>query len=236
MPHQIQLLTLTAASIGFFHTLAGPDHYLPFIMMARARNWSCAKTAWITFLCGIGHILSSVILGLVGIALGIAMIELELIESFRGDIAAWGLSTFGFVYMIWGIRRAVLNRPHTHAHSHEDGSAHLHEHIHAASHVHIHATKKANITPWVLFTIFIFGPCEPLIPILMYPAAQESISGLLWVSLIFALTTIGTMLLVVMASFFGLASLPLGRLERYTHALAGAAILVCGFAILFLGL
>jgi hypothetical protein len=44
------VLTITAGTLGFFHTLFGPDHYLPFIMMARARRWSLAKTGWITII------------------------------------------------------------------------------------------------------------------------------------------------------------------------------------------
>ena len=63
MDQSILLLMWTAATIGFIHTLAGPDHYLPFVMMARARQWSQRKTLWITLLCGIGHVLSSVVLG-----------------------------------------------------------------------------------------------------------------------------------------------------------------------------
>jgi hypothetical protein len=40
MAIELKALILTAASIGFFHTLLGPDHYLPFIMMSWARKWS----------------------------------------------------------------------------------------------------------------------------------------------------------------------------------------------------
>ena len=65
MNDSIALLSVTAISIGFFHTLLGPDHYLPFIVLSQARNWSLKKTMIITFLCGLGHVLSSVILGLV---------------------------------------------------------------------------------------------------------------------------------------------------------------------------
>jgi len=39
MSHDLTVLAITAASLGFFHTLFGPDHYLPFIRMARARRW-----------------------------------------------------------------------------------------------------------------------------------------------------------------------------------------------------
>ena len=51
--NELIVLMGTAASIGFFHTLLGPDHYLPFIVMSRARNWSAARTLVITVLCGL---------------------------------------------------------------------------------------------------------------------------------------------------------------------------------------
>jgi len=31
---EITVLLATAASLGFIHTLIGPDHYLPFIVMS----------------------------------------------------------------------------------------------------------------------------------------------------------------------------------------------------------
>ena len=71
MKAELNALIITAASIGFFHTILGPDHYLPFIMMSWARKWSALKTFLITFLCGLGHIASSVVLGLIGVAMGI---------------------------------------------------------------------------------------------------------------------------------------------------------------------
>ena len=40
MSIDLGLLILTAVSIGFVHTLVGPDHYLPFVAMSAARNWS----------------------------------------------------------------------------------------------------------------------------------------------------------------------------------------------------
>lgn len=237
MTQELAILTVTAASIGFFHTLLGPDHYLPFIVMARARKWSPIKTTWITVLCGIGHILSSVLLGVIGIALGIAVTKLEVVESFRGGLAAWALIAFGLVYFVWGLRRTLRNRPHKHWHAHGDEGNHIHRHLHTQEHVHVHEKEGAtNLTPWILFTIFVFGPCEPLIPILMYPAAKGSLFGLVLVTSVFGVVTIMTMLSVVLISSLGINLLPMGRLERYTHALAGATICLCGMAIQFLGL
>ena len=238
MSKEVLILMGTAASLGFIHTIFGPDHYLPFIVMSKARRWNMFKTLVITFLCGVGHIASSVILGLIGVALGAAVFKLEAIEAARGDIAAWLLIIFGFTYFIWGLHRAFRNKPHGHSHVHDaDQKAHSHPHSHVSEHFHIHNLGSgANITPWVLFTIFIFGPCEPLIPLLMYPAAKANWASVALVSTIFGVITISTMLGMVIVFSYGLSRLSLGRIEKYSHALAGFTIFLCGGAIKFLGL
>ena len=247
MPDQettIVALAVAAVSIGFIHTLFGPDHYLPFIVMSRAREWSRTRTVWITFLCGLGHVGSSVVLGSIGVALGIAVNKVTPIEDVRGSIVAWLLIAFGLAYAVWGLRRAWRNKPHTHAHFHLESDStgeHRHNHRHDDEHAHVHdlpagrasGEKRPSITPWVLFTVFVFGPCEPLIPLLMYPAATRSAWGLGLVTGLFALTTIGTMLTVVLMGSWGVSFLPFRKLERYTHALAGATIALCGVAIVF---
>lgn len=236
MSRDILILAVTAASIGFLHTLTGPDHYLPFIMMARARKWSILKTAWITFLCGLGHVGSSILIGSIGIAFGITVTKLVSIEAFRGNIAAWLFIGFGLIYFIWGFIRAIQNKPHAHWHIHTDGSKHIHDHTHVHEHAHSHEEEKKHITPWILFTIFVLGPCEPLIPILMYPAAKSNLWGIIFVSGLFALVTILTMISIVLLATLGVNQLFLGKLERYMHALAGAMICLSGVGIVFLGL
>lgn len=237
MSTEINALILTAVSIGFFHTLFGPDHYLPFVMISWARKWSGFKTAVITFLCGLGHILSSVALGLVGVGLGMFVKKLEFIESFRGDIAAWLLIAFGLIYFVWGLRQAYKNKPHTHGHIHLDHDTHTHEHSHHIEHAHIHSEEnKINITPWVLFAIFVFGPCEPLIPIIMYPAAKHNLFGMWLVTACFGLTCISTMLVLVLAARSGISFVKLNPMQRFSHSIAGATIALCGLAIVFLGL
>ncbi len=180
--------------------------------------------------------LSSVALGLLGIGLGIAVGKLEIIEGLRGDLAAWLLISFGLVYAAWGTRQAFRNRPHTHSHVHADGTTHDHHHQHHDAHTHVHDQKKQGLTPWALFVIFVLGPCEPLIPILMYPAARANIGGLILVTAVFATVTIGTMVAMVFLAERGIALLPLKKLERFAHVIAGMAILSSGLAIRFLGL
>jgi len=235
--NELKILITAAASIGFFHTLFGPDHYLPFIVMAQSGKWSLRKTTLITFLCGIGHVMSSVVLGSIGIALGIAVSRLEIIEGFRGNLAAWALIAFGLVYFVWGVQRAVRNKPHEHLHFHKGMPGHTHSHSHDVEHAHVHeAAGRKNMIPWVLFTIFVLGPCEPLIPLLMYPAARNSTADMVAVALVFSITTISTMLGVVVASTLGISFIPVKRVERYLHAVSGATIALSGLAIQLLGL
>jgi len=237
MSEELPILLVTAASLGFVHTSLGPDHYLPFIAMSKARHWSVYKTSLVTILCGIGHVLGSVIIGLIGIAFGIAITKLQEIESTRGEIAAWLLISFGLVYLIWGLRKAYRNKPHSHIHFHQDGEVHFHTHTHEKEHAHVHSDeKKANITPWILFTIFVFGPCEVLIPLFMYTASLKNTIGLVLVTSFFGLATILTMLIIVLVSLSGIKLISFNKIEKYTHALAGAIILFCGLAIKFLGL
>lgn len=212
--NELTVLLISAATIGFTHTLLGPDHYLPFIAMGRARSWSIPKTALITLLSGLAHVGSSIVIGLIGIAFGLVINGLELFESVRGSIAAWMLIAFGLVYLIWGLRKAFQGH----------------------SHHHHHTSDKKDITPWVLFTIFIFGPCEPLIPLLMYPAARHSTIGVVLVVAVFSIATITTMLSIVLVSLFGTRQIKIHGLEKYGHAFAGGIVLASGLAIQFLGL
>lgn len=240
MIDEANVLLVTAASIAFVHTILGPDHYLVFVAMAKARRWSIGKTLRITAICGLGHVLSSVVIGVVGILLGAELTRLVAIEGSRGSLAGWALLAFGLVYMAWGIKQIGRGHKHTHAHSHGD-LVHSHEHDHQQEHAHPHdqtnsKSRSANITPWAMFVIFVLGPCEALIPLLMYPAAQHSNALVMSVALIFGAVTIFTMLGAVALSMAGLSRFKFSGIERYSHAIAGASIVACGSAINFAGL
>ena len=237
MSSEFIILVSLACVLGITHTLIGPDHYLPFIMMARARKWSLQKTLSITAVCGFGHVLSSVLLGFIGIVFGVALRRLEWIESWRGDLASWVLISFGLLYFIWGVHRLSKHKPHTHKHVHSDGSTHSHEHVHAMEHTHVHEQSTVTkLIPWSLFVIFILGPCEVLIPLLMYPSAIGEMWQVLMVAVVFSLATMGTMLLTVSGGYLGLQHVSFKFNEGYLHPIAGFVICSSGLAIKFLGL
>lgn len=246
MTGEMMTLLGLVASVAFIHALLGPDHFLPFVALSRSRDWSLAKTAAVTAACGVGHAFGSVVLGLIGVAAGTALSGLQVIEGVRGDLAAWALVAFGILYGVWGLRRAVRGQHHSHLHIHADGTAHDHDHSHAQGHVHVHdagagnssdnAQGLASIAPWTIFIIFLLGPCEPLIPLMMLPAASANWMGLALVTGTFTLVTVLTMITVVLALVWGVRGIPLRGFERYGHALAGGTMALGGLAVLGLGL
>lgn len=231
MQPELQMLVVTAISIAFLHTLTGPDHYVPFIALAKTRGWSLARTIGWTLVCGCGHIWSSVLLGLGGAAIGWSVAKINWFESIRGGMAGWALLTFGVIYSIWGIIRAYQNRPHRHFDLQDDGSMYVYQHKHGEM---VYPQDRYKVTPWVMFVIFVLGPCEPMIPLLYFPAAQQSWGRMLVLIATYTIFTLVTMIGMVLLGYYGIALLNTEKLERYMHALAGITIFICGAGMVFL--
>jgi nickel/cobalt exporter len=201
---------LAALGVAVLHAVVGPDHYLPFVALARVRGWSRARTLGVTSICGLAHVASSLVLGAVVILAGSSLGVLESIEQGRSTLAAFVLLVFGLAYALYGARRASHGRAHDHAA--------LHEHT--------------GTTFWALFAVFVLGPCEPLIPLVFLPAAggRWALAGV--TAIVFGLATVATMVLMVAFAHAGAQRLPLGYLERWAHSAAGLVLALSGVTLL----
>lgn len=227
----------TTIVTAVMHTIAGPDHYLPFIALARARHWTLRRTLALTVVSGIGHILSAMLLAALFTLFSHQMTEWhqEWFESVRGSMAAWMLAILGTAYALWGIRHALRKHPHTHPHQHDDGTVHTHEHTDFSAHAHPHEAGRSPLLAWSLFIIFVLGPCEAMLPILVSAAAVGR-TCLFLSALLFSAATLTTMFLAVAAGYYGTRTLVFPRLERWSHLAAGAVLAFCGYGMIFLGL
>ncbi len=234
MSSEVYILVLTSFSIGFIHTLIGPDHYLPFVLLGKARNWTIQRTLTLTFLCGIGHVLGSVVLGVIGILGIISLNSITQVEVLRGDFASWALIGFGIAYTFWGLKNIHKSKSHNHLHSHSDYT-HSHPHNHFNKHTHIHEDKK-KVTPIFLFLIFVFGPCEPLIPILMVPASTFNWNTVMLVISAYGLSTVFVMLIIVFTLLKGANYFKFSFSEKYLHPLSGMIIASSGILIKVFGI
>ena len=234
--NEMSVLLISAATLGVIHTLLGPDHYLPFIVLSRARKWTRTRTLWITFISGVGHVTGSVILGLIGIAMGISLGRLEAIESSRGSIVAWMLIAFGILYTAYGVYKYFKRSAHVHMPAFLRPKSIRHSDLHLSNGDLEKEDSAGRMTPWILFLIFVFGPCEVLIPMLVYPAAEQSGMGIFLVALVFGIATVGTMLLIVMLGYQGFSMIRFKGKEHQLHLFAGLVILAAGVGMQFLGL
>ena len=216
------ILISTAALIAFIHTIIGPDHYLVFVALGKARDWSTAKTLKYATMCGIGHILSSVIIGFLGIFFGIELVKLVNLEESRGLLSGWMLLFFGLIYFVWGLRKLRMHKNKKNL---------------PGDYRYVNSQKRFfNITPWALFIVFVLGPCEALIPLFMYPAMEADMMLVFQVALVFGVVTLLTMLFSVFLLLKGLNMFRFNSFERYSHVIAGASIILCASTINFLGL
>jgi sulfite exporter TauE/SafE len=230
MQAEIFYLSITAMSISCLHTATGPDHYIPFIALSKARKWAVNKTIIITILCGLGHVLGSVILGFIGIILGWSLSVVGLLNTVRGSFAGWLMFLAGLFYTLYAILKIKNNSSHRHfdidgneiyVYNHRDGEF-------------VSPSDKKILTPWILFSIFVLGPCEPLIPLLSFPAAKQSVANIVIVICVFTLFTLITMLIMVLLGFYGISFFKAFKLEKYAPALAGITVVICGVGMLFM--
>lgn len=203
MTESSSALIIATISVAVVHSLA-PDHWLPFVMIGKAQNWSKQKLAAITALSGVAHVGSSIILGSIGILLGIATIHLQGVEATRGYIAVFLLIGFGLAYALWGLKRSQNH----HHHSFE-------------------LSKKNVVTLWTLFAVFILGPCEPLIP-LMFLATGYGVIQIAIVTVVFSVTTLMMMVGQALLGFSGVQVIRHELAEKYSHAVAGLVIALTG--------
>ena len=224
MPEPFETTTLllgATASLAIVHTLLGVDHSLPFVALGRARGWTLARTLFVTAVCGSGHVASSVAIGALGVALGIATDALLWLESARGELAAALLIGFGLAYAAW----AVWSRLRGHSVSH----------LHAGTGAGMEG-GAARVTPWALFIVFVLGPCEPLIPLMVVPGIAGDWLTVAAVVGVFGLLTVAVMLLTVAAAYSGVGLLAGSRLTRHADVAAGLVVAASGAAVLWLGL
>lgn len=225
------MLLSSAAGIGVFHAVIGVDHWLPFVVLGRARRWSLKTVLALTAACGLGHILTSFALGFVGIGLGAAVADLLGIQQSGGEIAAWGMIALGLTYAAWSFARG--RRKQAHAHSHAGGFVHAEEECEGDAQP---SKTSGALTAGGLFLLFALGPSEPLVALLMVPALDFGMVAALSVGLAYGLATVATMMVTVTIGFYGLQLPSFRRLEVHAHTVAGLAIAASGLLLHFLHL
>jgi nickel/cobalt transporter (NicO) family protein len=229
------LLPLTAAATALVHTLI-PDHWLPFVLIGRARGWSARTTAAVSGFSALVHTLLSIGLGLMALRLGQfgARVIGERLERGSGLL----LVAFGAAYAVWAWRKGGHFHPGgalLHGRNEEErcdghegsaGSAHLHYHADDAW-----IRSEAGKGAMSLALIVGLNPCILLLPI-MVATAEEGARAIALVTSAYSLTTIALMVGLSVAGVAGTRRLPVPSVARHMETASGILIALCGAVFL----
>jgi ABC-type nickel/cobalt efflux system permease component RcnA len=232
----LSLLFLTSVATALFHTLI-PDHWLPFVLIGRARGWSLGTTAAVSGISALLHTGLSIVLALVALAIGLRTAHAGgvMLERASGVL----LLAFGGSYALWAWRKGGHFHPGgalLHGHAHEDcdgregdlGQDHLHYHADTDL-IHGRAGRSAL---W-LAAIVGLNPCVLLLPVVL-ATAERGAAAIALVTLAYAATTTLMMMGLSVAGVAGLRRLSLPWGARYMEPLSGALIAVVGLVLLLL--
>jgi ABC-type nickel/cobalt efflux system permease component RcnA len=233
----VYMLLSTAGATALLHTLI-PDHWLPFVLIGRARRWSGSTTALVSGVSAAIHVALSVALGLITLGIGIG--AAEIVGESLERAGALLLVFFGVVYAWWAWRKG--------GHFHPGGGL-LHSHEAAApcsgaegdanpEHLHYHADEslirgKPGWGGLGLAAIVGLNPCVLILPIMLASATKGPQA--FW--LVTAAYAIPTVVLMVGLSVFGVVGgrrIPVPGAARYMELASGLLIATLGVAFWFL--
>lgn len=230
-------LAATGFTVAFFHAVI-PTHWLPFVLVARARGWGRAKTLAVAALAGVGHVALTSALGLL-IAWAGLHLDAEAGEWFP-RLAGGLLLALGAGYFWRQARGGVL-------HHHAPGGAHhpsaacgheAREQSHWDEELRDTALTSRRAGDWAavsgLFTMLTLSPCEAFLPVYL-SGVHYGWHGFLVLSGILAVGTLAGMLLFTWLTLLGFARLSVQRFERHEAALLGAIFTALGLLMLFSG-
>jgi ABC-type nickel/cobalt efflux system permease component RcnA len=235
------VLVVTTVTTAALHTLI-PDHWLPFVLVARSQGWSARRTAALTTASAALHVVVSVGLGVAAHLLGRGAEAAVGVGESLSKLSAGLLVLFGAAYALWFLGRGG------HQHSFGMHPHHGAETVHPPATPHPHDLAEAAAAPppagrdrrrgrlggASLAVIVGFNPCILVIPY-VYMAGTMGTGSLLLVGAAFAGATVTCMVGVALLGLKGTARLESPFLTRYGEAVSGVLIALTGLVVMFSG-
>ena len=204
----------TAAVAALAHALL-PDHWLPFVLSARARGMSAKQTVAMTAAGAIAHLVSTVIVGLLFALAGSAVASK--VSTGLEQIVGFVVIGLGVYYLFKGWSKYQGHHHHSHMEE-EDNHRHCHSHTTTGS-------------MYGLGVILGARPCVEAIPIFLAASTRGVFSSLAAIGT-WVLATLLAMVGIVWLSLRGLETARFAWFERNSEIIAGIAIIAVGIIAL----
>ncbi len=226
-------LLAAAAGVGFGHAIL-PDHWVPLAVLGRTRRYPLSRIARLSSLAGVAHVLVSIVLGAVIIAIGL---------QFRSTIQHAQDTTIGCILIATGIGFVLFELTgHGHHHDHDQGGHHHHRtHDDDHDHDHDHDDNGHRSAPTTrrlsgLAAVMVpFGaaasPDLTILPVFL-AATTAGIATAVGSLVIFAAVTIGTIVGLTLAAARGGYQIQGEWLERWGNVFTAAVLVIIGLLVL----
>lgn len=200
-------LIIGSLLISLLHAVI-PNHWLPVLAIGKKEGWSLAETSRITFISGMAHVISTVIIGLL---LGLIGNELtQHIEHFTHIIAPAILILLGLYFV----------RQH-----------YTHHHFHLQKEQLQNKSKKSII--WTLVIAMFLSPCLEIEAYFLL-AGSKGWYVLAAIALMYTVITIGGMLIWVRIVYKGMLKLNWHKWEHNAGIITGFVLIVTGIISFFI--
>ena len=202
------MVTLITGSLvlSVLHALI-PNHWLPILAISKKENWTLSQTTSVTFISGLAHALSTV---LIGVTIGVVGVKLSsTVEPFTHYIAPTVLISIGLFYIY---------------------QHHRHKHFHLHAEPIIQTKRKAVVT---LAIAMFFSPCFEIEAYFLLASTQGWWMILLLASL-YTIVTVSGMVLWVTLTYKGLLKLNWHTLEHNAGIITGITLLLTGILSFFI--
>jgi nickel/cobalt transporter (NicO) family protein len=239
-------LVAAAAGVGFGHAIL-PDHWLPLAVVGRVQKHPLRRVARLSLLAGVAHVLVSILLGGLIIAVGL---------QFRHTIESSQSTIIGVILILTGLGFVALELS-GHGHGHDGGHGHArwrrqgsaderahgrradsgHEHERRPRGDAGHAIAQQQERLGGLAAIMVpFGaaasPDLTILPVFL-AASAAGVFAALGALLVFAVVTIATIVGLTLFACFGGYKVEGAWLEDWGNAVTAVVLVLIGGLVLF---
>ncbi len=195
-----------ALIISLLHALI-PNHWLPVLAIGRKQGWSLAETSRITFIAGLAHVVSTLIIGFL---LGLIGSELsESIETFTHIIGPSILILIGLYFI---------------------GQHYRHHHFHINK-PEVAKKSKTSIIMALVVAMFL-SPCMEIEAYFLL-AGTKGWGLLITIAVMYSVITLIGMLLWIRIVYKGLLKLNWHKWEHNAGIITGLVLILTGIASFF---
>lgn len=193
--------------ISLLHAII-PNHWLPVLAIGRKEGWSLAETTRITFLSGLAHVLSTVVIGLL-----LALIGNQLagyIEDFSRIIGSAVLILMGLYF---------IRQHYTHHHFHVNEKQ-------------INTKSKKALLISLVIAMFL-SPCMEIEAYFLV-AGNNGWHQFIIIALLYSTISISGMLIWVRIAYKGMLRLNWHKLEHNAGIITGGILIATGILSFFI--